>query len=123
MISEIFKRSLIIRGLFFCNIVYSCLNSIFATSINKIVRIQLHSVTKTVRKWLFMSNDVTFTSFFYWCHTQCEYLIVISNLLIIKGDKSVRKRKGLFQVPSFSDPPGVRTQDPILKRDVLYLLS
>jgi hypothetical protein len=23
----------------------------------------------------------------------------------------------------FSDPPGVRTQDPILKRDVLYLLS
>jgi len=21
------------------------------------------------------------------------------------------------------DPPGVRTQDPILKRDVLYLLS
>ncbi len=23
----------------------------------------------------------------------------------------------------FGDPPGVRTQDPILKRDVLYLLS
>jgi hypothetical protein len=25
-------------------------------------------------------------------------------------------------IPS-SDPPGIRTQDPILKRDVLYLLS
>jgi hypothetical protein len=24
---------------------------------------------------------------------------------------------------SFSDPAGIRTQDPILKRDVLYLLS
>ena len=23
----------------------------------------------------------------------------------------------------FCDPPGIRTQDPILKRDVLYLLS
>ena len=23
----------------------------------------------------------------------------------------------------FRDPPGARTQDPILKRDVLYLLS
>ena len=26
-------------------------------------------------------------------------------------------------VQLFGDPPGVRTQDPILKRDVLYLLS
>ena len=28
-----------------------------------------------------------------------------------------------ISVQRFSDPPGVRTQDPILKRDVLYLLS
>ena len=70
-----------------------------------------------------MSSGVTFTSFFYWCHTQCEYLIVICNLLIIKGDKNIRKRKGLFQVPSFSDPPGARTQDPNIKSVVLYLLS
>ena len=33
------------------------------------------------------------------------------------------KRKGLFQVPFLSDSLGARTQDPILKRDVLYLLS
>jgi hypothetical protein len=26
-------------------------------------------------------------------------------------------------VAGFSDPAGIRTQDPILKRDVLYLLS
>ena len=28
-----------------------------------------------------------------------------------------------ISVQRFCDPPGVRTQDPILKRDVLYLLS
>lgn len=28
-----------------------------------------------------------------------------------------------ISVQCFCDPPGVRTQDPILKRDVLYLLS
>ncbi len=29
----------------------------------------------------------------------------------------------VLQVFFLSDPPGARTQDPILKRDVLYLLS
>ena len=28
-----------------------------------------------------------------------------------------------YQGFAFRDPPGGRTQDPILKRDVLYLLS
>lgn len=53
-----------------------------------------------------MSNGVTF-SLFYWCHTLSENLILISNPLIVKGDEEFGKRKGLFQVPSFSDPPGV----------------
>ena len=34
-------------------------------------------------------------------------LILISNLLIVKGDEEFGKRKGLFQVPSFSDPVGL----------------
>ena len=46
-----------------------------------------------------------------------------SNLLIVKGDEEFGKRKGLFQVPSFSDPLGARTQDPNIKSVVLYLLS
>ena len=50
-------------------------------------------------------------------------LILISNLLIVKGDEEFGKRKGLFQVPSFSDPLGARTQDPNIKSVVLYLLS
>ena len=54
-----------------------------------------------------VSLEMSDEPFFYWCHTQCEYLIVICNLLIIKGDKNIRKRKGPFQVPSFSDPPGI----------------
>ena len=32
-------------------------------------------------------------------------------------------KKGTEMVPFFGDPAGVRTQDPILKRDVLYQLS
>jgi hypothetical protein len=50
-------------------------------------------------------------------------LILISNPLIVKGDEEFGKRKGLFQVPSFSDPLGARTQDPNIKSVVLYLLS
>ena len=34
-----------------------------------------------------------------------------------------KKRRALIECPSFSDSLGARTQDPILKRDVLYLLS
>ena len=33
------------------------------------------------------------------------------------------KREELLEFLSFSDSLGARTQDPILKRDVLYLLS
>jgi hypothetical protein len=46
-------------------------------------------------------------------------LILISNPLIVKGDEEFGKRKGLFQVPSFSDPLGARTQDPNIKSVVL----
>ena len=49
--------------------------------------------------------------------------LTLSNLLIVKGDEEFGKRKGLFQVPSFSDPLGARTQDPNIKSVVLYLLS
>jgi len=35
----------------------------------------------------------------------------------------VNKEKALNFFRAFCDPAGARTQDPILKRDVLYLLS
>ena len=41
----------------------------------------------------------------------------------VAGYEEFGKRKGLFQVPSFSDPLGARTQDPNIKSVVLYLLS
>ncbi|WP_373254822.1 hypothetical protein, partial [Phocaeicola vulgatus] len=37
------------------------------------------------------------------------YRVSLSNPLIVKGDEEFGKRKGLFQVPSFSDPLGVFT--------------
>ena len=41
---------------------------------------------------------------------------IIDNELILT-------KKGSFRFLFFSDPAGARTQDPILKRDVLYQLS
>ncbi len=35
----------------------------------------------------------------------------------------IKKAENLLDFLLSGDPPGVRTQDPILKRDVLYLLS
>ena len=35
----------------------------------------------------------------------------------------VKTKKATHLGGFFCDPPGARTQDPILKRDVLYLLS
>ena len=61
-----------------------------------------------------MSNGVTF-SFFYWCHTLSENLILISNPLIVKGDEEFGKERD-FSSPSFSDPLGARTQDPNIKK-------
>ena len=42
---------------------------------------------------------------------------------LYKKKVCVIKNEGLRRVPRFSDSLGARTQDPILKRDVLYLLS
>ena len=70
-----------------------------------------------------MSNGVTFSLFFIGATLYVKNLILIANLLIIKGDEESGKRKGLFQVPSFSDPLGARTQDLNIKSVVLYLLS
>ena len=55
--------------------------------------------------------------------------LILSKLISALASASVgisgvqKKRKGLEKVPSSSDSLGARTQDPILKRDVLYLLS
>jgi hypothetical protein len=43
-------------------------------------------------------------------------LILISNPLIVKGDEEFGKRKGLFQVPSFSDPLGIRIEPFLLAK-------
>jgi hypothetical protein len=60
--------------------------------------------------------------------------IGISDIIIVSGlamkniqsvhDLNINKKGELLQPPHlFRDPAGARTQDPILKRDVLYQLS
>ena len=53
------------------------------------------------------------------------YNIILNVIVNNEEAREVKmeKRKGLFQVPSFSDPLGARTQDPNIKSVVLYLLS
>ena len=59
------------------------------------------------------------------CECRLDIPIEISKFVFSFNDSKYHrlKRKGLFQVPSFSDPLGARTQDPNIKSVVLYLLS
>ena len=54
-------------------------------------------------------------------HSPTKYGMILYNQEYQEGyiTRKGRQIDDLF----LSDPPGVRTQDPILKRDVLYLLS
>jgi hypothetical protein len=45
----------------------------------------------------------------------------MKNCFIKEKTLTTQGNQGNYELES--DPPGIRTQDPILKRDVLYLLS